>query len=82
MSKVNLTINMVTTISVPTRARSIATTPDGTKAYVTNFLNNFVSVIDRTSNMVSTIPVASIAHLGVAVSPGGTEVYVGWRWQQ
>src|SRR5215510_8188845 len=47
-----------------------------TKAYVTNFGDNTVSVIDSTTNTVTaTIPVGSNP-VGVAVTPNGASAYV------
>jgi len=57
--------------------KGVATTPDGTRAYVTiNFPNNFVSVIDTaTKTVVATIPVG-VAPNAVAITPDGTRAYV------
>ena len=45
-------------------------------AYITNYLDNTVSVIDTATNTVtSTVPVGS-SPIGVAVTPDGTKVYV------
>src|SRR4051812_44791030 len=56
-----------------------ATSPDGTKVYVTNQANGFagtVSVIDTISNTVTkTINVGNSPH-GVAFVPNGTKAYV------
>jgi len=48
----------------------------GPFAYITNFFNSNVSVIDTATNtVVATVPVA-VNPIGVAVSPDGTRVYV------
>ena len=50
--------------------------PDGTRAYVTNFNSNTVSVINTATNtVIATIPVGS-GPQGVAVSPDSTRAYV------
>jgi YVTN family beta-propeller protein len=50
----------------------VATTPDGTHAYVTNAFDSTVSVIDTASNtVVATIRVGSAPN-GVAITPVGT----------
>ncbi|MSW82695.1 MAG: YncE family protein, partial [Actinobacteria bacterium] len=47
------------TIAVGTNPIYIATTPDGTKAYVSNYSSNSVSVIDIATNLV-TATIASV----------------------
>jgi serine/threonine-protein kinase len=55
----------------------VALSPDGRRAYVTNYGSSSVSVIDTGSNTVSaTIPVG-VAPGTVAVSPDGQRAYVG-----
>ncbi len=49
--------------------RSVAITPDGAFAYVTNFNSNDVSVIATASNtVVATVPVGTLP-TGVAITP-------------
>lgn len=58
------------------RPLGVAVSPDGTRAYVTNFSANTVSVIKTNTNtVVATIPVGAFP-FGVAVSPNGTRAYV------
>ncbi|MEO3760658.1 Ig-like domain-containing protein [Mycobacterium sp. B14F4] len=53
-----------------------AVSPDGARAYVTNFDSNTVSVVDTARNtVIATIPVGT-GPLGVAVTPNGTRAYV------
>lgn len=80
----NLGTNEVTTVDSVTLATSniivgngpdwITITPDGMRAYVANSLDNTVSVVDTTTNLViDTIPV------GIApmeITPDGTQLYV------
>ena len=57
-------------------AVSCTTAAAGPKAYVGNFADNSVSVIDTTNNMVvATVPVAAGPH-GMAISRDGATVYV------
>ena len=61
---------------VGTNPFGVAITPDGTKVYVANEYDGTVSVINTTTNTVtSTVPVGFIP-MGVAVTPDGTKVYV------
>jgi YVTN family beta-propeller protein len=51
---------VVATIPVGQIPQGVAITPDGTRAYVTNGVDNTVSVIDTASNtVVATIPVGN-----------------------
>ena len=64
------------TIAVGDNPDGVATTPDGARAYVANFLSDNVSVIDTATNTVTaTIDVGS-GPVGVAVSPDGAFAYV------
>ena len=66
-----------TTIAVGRQPQSIAVTPDGLWAYVTNFGDNNVTVIDLTTNTPLSEPiVVGQGPVGVAASPDGTRVYV------
>jgi YVTN family beta-propeller protein len=75
---------VMATIPMERAPHRVAVTPDGTRAYVTNFyvysgnVNGQVSVIDTITNSVLTnIPlVNAIGYLKVAISPDGTRVYV------
>jgi YVTN family beta-propeller protein len=68
-------------IPVGKEPRGIAITPNGASAYVTNFQDDTVSVINTATNTVSTtIALGQAQELkgpqGVAVAPDGTKVYV------
>ena len=50
--------------------------PDGTRAYVSNYVDNTVSVIDTATNtVVATIAVGQTP-IGVTITPDGTRTYV------
>ncbi|MFM8602095.1 MAG: fibronectin type III domain-containing protein [Actinomycetota bacterium] len=67
---------VVATITVGSTPRSVAVTPDGTKAYVANYSSNTVSVINTATNTVTaTITVGSVPNR-VVISPDGTKAYV------
>ncbi len=68
---------VIATIPVGDTPQGVAVSPDGTRAYVTNYQDdNSVSVIDTATNTVTTtVPVGSYPY-GVAVSPDGTRAYV------
>jgi YVTN family beta-propeller protein len=52
-------------------------TPEGTKVYITNILDNTVSVIDTATNTVAGLPIpVGNAPQGVAITPDGTQAYV------
>lgn len=62
-------------IAVGKQAKSIAITPDGTQAVVTNTGDNNVSIINTQSGAKPTVPVG-VAPIDVALSPNGTKAYV------
>jgi YVTN family beta-propeller protein len=68
--------HVTATIGVGSNPVWVAVSPDGTRAYVTNYLSGTVSVIGTATNQV----IATIHGLcnpyGVAVSPDGTHIYV------
>jgi YVTN family beta-propeller protein len=53
----------------------VALTPNGSFAYITNFQNSWVSVIDRTNTVVATVPGFN-GPFGIAVAPNGAFAYV------
>jgi YVTN family beta-propeller protein len=70
------TNTVISTVPVGTFPVAIAITPDGTRAYVTNYLPNTVSVINTATNaVIATIPVGVGPEL-VAITPDGTRAYV------
>ena len=78
VSVINAASNAVTgtAIAVGSIPQHVAISPDGTRAYVTNYGSANVSVIDTaTDTRVSTIPVGG-GPVGVGLSPDGTLVYV------
>jgi YVTN family beta-propeller protein len=54
----------------------VAVTPDGKKVYVANCESNNVSVIDTTTNTVTTTVNVGSYPIGVTVTPDGTKIYV------
>jgi len=70
------TNKVLTNVAVGKAPQEIALTSDGTRAYVTSFATNSVSVLDLTTNTaVATVAVGDTPD-GVAVSPDGSRVYV------
>src|ERR1035437_6295132 len=75
VSVIDTANNIVTaTVNVGIDPLGIAVTPDGSKVYVTDFVN--VSVINTTTNTVTATVAMGAEPYGVAVSPDGTKVYV------
>ncbi|NBR00568.1 MAG: hypothetical protein EBT97_08985, partial [Actinobacteria bacterium] len=74
---INTSSNAVTTtIAVGITPRSVAVSPDGTRAYVANYSSNTVSVISTATNTVTaTINVGSSPNR-IVFSPDGTRAYV------
>ncbi|MFC5881829.1 beta-propeller fold lactonase family protein, partial [Streptomyces virginiae] len=70
------TNTVVATVPVGDAPQGVAVSPDGTRAYVTNYGADTVSVINTATNtVVATVPVGD-APQGVAVSRDGTRAYV------
>ena len=70
------THEVITTIPVGSGSSSVAVTPDGSRAYVTNELEATVSVVDIVTNAaIETIPVGSLPR-DVAITPDGSRAYV------
>ena len=79
VSVINTATNTVfATITVGVNPTAVTVTPDGTRAYVTNFGNDTVSVINTATNtVIATIPLGFLGSpQTVAVSPDGTRAYV------
>lgn len=60
------------------RTHLVVPSPDEQTFYITNTVSGSVSVIDRVTGSVRTIPVGAGAE-GIAMSPDGREVWVAWR---
>ena len=76
-----VTILLPTVISVGETPLGVAFNPAGTRAYVTNYSDNTVSVINtETSTQIAVIPLnlpgGPPGARGVAVNSAGTRVYV------
>ncbi len=68
-----LVLAVVTTGSSPYH---VAVSPDGTRAYISNFGSDTVTVIDAATNAVVATISVGLAPEGVAISPDGELVYV------
>lgn len=76
VSIIDIATNMeLGTIVVGNSPFSIALTPDGTRAYVTNSFSASVSVIDTATNTV-VADIGMPTPAGVAISPDGGRAYV------
>ncbi|HEY4327213.1 MAG TPA: beta-propeller fold lactonase family protein [Mucilaginibacter sp.] len=76
ISIINLATKAISTVVVGNAPISVLITPDGSKAYVANEVDNTVSVINTSNNVViATVPVGNTP-IGMSVSPDGTRVYV------
>lgn len=75
LSIVQASDNAVTD-EVDTSGVDIAVTPDGSKAYVSNFANDTVSVVSSSSNEVTTVIDVGDGPRGLAITPDGSRVYV------
>jgi serine/threonine protein kinase, bacterial len=70
------TLAVATTVRVGDYPTTVAVTPDGKRAYVTNQNSGSVSVVDTESNVVvASIQVGSVPW-GVAITPDGRRAYV------
>jgi len=69
-------VTVTATVTVGSAPDSVAVTPNGTYAYVTNEGGNSVSVISTASNTVTTTITVGARPYGVAVTPNGAYVYV------
>jgi YVTN family beta-propeller protein/autotransporter-associated beta strand protein len=67
---------VVTTVGVGTLPTSVAVSPDGTRAYVTNENSNSVSVINTATNTLVATVGGFNGPRGVVFSPDGTRAYV------
>jgi YVTN family beta-propeller protein len=76
---INTATNAGSAVSIPSATgllNGVAITPDGRWVYVADGLNNGVSVINTTSNSLSTTIPGFSDPFEVAVSPNGSKVYV------
>jgi len=69
-------LNGPSEIPVGQEPQEIAITPDGLHAYVTNFADDTISVLNLTTNTVATILTVGDGPNGVTVTPDGTKVIV------
>jgi len=75
------TDTVIATIDGVFRPHGLAITPDGTRAYVTNYgYNRTVTVIDTATNtIVDTVSGVGYDPGGIAITPDGTKAYVANR---
>ncbi|MBX9704837.1 MAG: YncE family protein [Gammaproteobacteria bacterium] len=69
----------VTPLAVGAVPLGVAISPDGTKAYVANYGDNTVSVIDTSNYSVESIPINNVgqsAIAGIAIAPDGSKAFV------
>ncbi len=71
--------NTVEMIDTPDKTWDVAVHPDGTRAYITSFANNNISVIDAQTNQVVDIVKGFNFPQGIAVHPNGDSYYVADR---
>ncbi len=76
---VNLTTNMVSAIiPVGSSAAGIAISPDGSRLFVTNQVDNTISVISTANNsLIANILIGPVISIGISVSADGRKIYVG-----
>ena len=67
---------VVGSITVGSGPQGVAVSPDGTRTYVTNVLDNTVSVIDTATDTVSAAIAVGSYPWAAVVSPDGTRLYV------
>ena len=63
-------------IGADTQPYGVAITPNGAFAYVTNYQDDSVSVINTTTNIAFASILAGDGPMGVAITPDGTKAYV------
>ena len=76
ISKINLTTNAVTTITLGKEAADIAINPAGTFAYVATLNDGTIEKINLATNAVTTINIGAMIPWRVAINPAGTFAYV------
>ena len=67
-------------IGVTGHATSVAVTPDGRFLYVTNYVENTLSVVNLMSNTVIAVISLGANPFGVVISHDGTKAYVGYTF--
>ncbi|SEE23539.1 40-residue YVTN family beta-propeller repeat-containing protein [Streptomyces misionensis] len=67
----------VTDVMVGSQPRSVALSPDGTQAYVTDYAGGAITVIDTATNTAVDAFAVGAAPTPVAFSPDGAHAYVG-----
>jgi YVTN family beta-propeller protein len=70
------TAKTTSTITVGNRPLGVAVTPDGLRAYISNYVSGTVSMIDTGNDAVTGTLTVSGNPAGVAVSPDGRRAYI------
>jgi len=80
LTLIDTTTNDANDIDAGDLPRGMQLSPDGKRAYVTNFGDSTLSVLDTiTSSVVTTVDVPGCPD-AVVVSPDGQRIYVGDYW--
>jgi YVTN family beta-propeller protein len=77
---IDTTTNDVDAIDIADLPRGLQLSPDGKHAYITNFGDRTLSVVDTITNSVATTIGMPGYPEAVAVSPDGKRIYVGGYW--
>jgi YVTN family beta-propeller protein len=77
---IDTTTNDADDIDTADLPRGLQLSPDGKRAYITNFGDRTLSVVDAITNSVATTVDVSGYPEVVAVSPDGERIYLGGYW--
>ena len=80
LTMIDTTTNDVDDIDTGDLPRGLRLSPDGKRAYITNFGDGTLSVVDTITNSVATTVDVPGHPEAVAVSPDGERIYVGDYW--
>jgi YVTN family beta-propeller protein len=80
LTVIDTTTNDADDIDTGDLPRGLQLSPDGKRAYITNFGDGTLSVVDTITNSVATIVDVPGYPEAVAVSPDGERIYVGDYW--
>jgi YVTN family beta-propeller protein len=80
LTVIDTTTNDAHDIDTGELPRGLQLSPDGKRAYITNFGDRTLSVVDTITNSVATTFDVPGHPEAVAVSPDGERIYVGGYW--